>query len=129
MTLGDYLNAPRPKWDWIAHDCSRWLDRWIVINGHPSPMAATNVVYDSERSAIRAIVRGGGLVPLWQRGMEAIGLMPVDAPEAGDAAILSVETDDGMNRTCGIWTGLRWASVHRRGLVCGVGDPLAIWRV
>ncbi|WIA54304.1 hypothetical protein N6H05_14655 [Sphingobium sp. WTD-1] len=129
MELGEYLRARRPAWDWQTHDCSRWLDRWLVLRGHASAMEATGIAYDSERSAARVIVRGGGLLSLWQRGMEAIGLAVVDEPQMGDAAILSAPTDDGHNRTTGIWTGQRWASVHRHGLICAPGDPLMIWRV
>ncbi len=129
MDLGEYLKAPRPAWDWRVHDCSRWLDRWLVLRGHRSAMEATDISYDSERSAMRTIIRGGGLLPLWTRGMAAIGVEAVEAAQLGDVAILATETDDGHNRTTGIWTGQRWASVHRHGLACGPGDPLVIWRV
>jgi len=129
MTLGEYLKAPRPAWDWINLDCSRWLDRWLVLSGHQSAMEATDITYNSERSALLTITRGGGLLDLWSNGMEAIGLPQIDIPAMGDAAILSVETDDGTNETCGIWTGERWASLHRRGLLFGFGVPLAMWRV
>ncbi len=129
MMLGDYLRSPRPQWDYVAHDCSRWLDRWLVLRGHGSAMEAIGARYSSERSAMRVIVAGGGLLALWQRGMEAIGLEVVSEPRAGDAAILASETDDGHNRTTGIWTGERWASVHRHGLSCAPGDPLMVWRV
>lgn len=129
MTVGEYLDQTRPKWDWINHDCSRWLNRWLVLNGHPSAMEAIGITYDSEATALRTIVRGGGLLALWSKGMNAAGLLPVDAPEQGDAAILAIPTDDSTDQTCGIWTGQRWASVHRTGLLCGVGHPLGIWRV
>jgi hypothetical protein len=129
MDLGEFLRAPRPRWDYVAHDCSRWLDRWLVLRGHPSAMQSIGIDYDCERSARRVIVRGGGLLHLWKRGMEAIGVEPTDAPVIGDAAILDCATDDGMNRTTGIWTGERWASVHRHGLSCAPGNPLMIWRL
>lgn len=129
MKLGEYLSQNRGAWDWINHDCSRWLDCWLIVNGHASAMDAIGIVYDSEQSSIRTIVRGGGLLALWARGMDAIGIPPVEVPAQGDAAILDVPTDDGVGQTCGIWTGQRWASVHRTGLICGVGQPLAMWRV
>lgn len=126
--LGDFLRSPCPAWDYVQHDCSRWLDRYLVERGHASAMAATGIVYGSERESKVVIGRGGGLLALWERGLEAIGLGQVDAPEAGDVAILSVATDDGSDQTCGIWTGHRWASVHRHGTMFGVGEPLRIWR-
>lgn len=129
MMLGEYLRAPRPAWDYIAHDCSRWLDRWLVLRGRASAMEAIGIAYSSERSAALTIARGGGLLALWARGMEAIGLSQVEIPRMGDAAILSVQTEDGTNETTGIWTGERWASVHKGGLIVGVGDPLMLWRV
>jgi hypothetical protein len=129
MTLGEYLKAPRPAWDWINLDCSRWLDRWLVLCEHRSAMEATGISYSSERSAMLTIARGGGLLSLWSRGMDALSLAQVQRPAMGDAAILAVETDDGTNETCGIWTGERWASLHQRGLVFGVGEPLKVWRV
>jgi hypothetical protein len=129
MMLGEYLKAPRPRWDWVNLDCSRWLDAWIVLCGHPSPMVAIDIRYDSERSALRTIARGGGLLALWSHGMEAAGLHEASEAMQGDAAILSISTDDGTNQTCGIWTGARWASLHQRGLMFGVGAPLKTWRV
>lgn len=126
--LGDFLRAPCPTWDYVQHDCSRWLDLYLVTRGHPSPMQATAIAYASEREAQVVIGRGGGLLSLWTRGMDAIALQEVDAPAPGDVAILSIPTDDGTDETCGIWTGHRWASVHRGGTMFGVGEPLKIWR-
>lgn len=92
-------------------------------------MEAIGVAYESEREAKVTIGRGGGLLTLWSQGLAAIGLVQIDAPQPGDVAILSIPTDDGTDETCGIWTGERWASVHRHGTMFGVGTPLGIWRV
>ncbi len=127
--LGEFLRTPCPAWDFVNHDCSRWLDRYLVQRGHRSPMAAIDISYSSEREAQLVIGRGGGLLALWTKGLEAIGLAEVEGPRQGDVAILSIPTDDGSDQTCGIWTGQRWASVHRTGTMFGVGDPLLIWRV
>lgn len=129
MTLGEYLRAPLPAWDWVNHDCSRWLDRWLMLNGHRSPMAAMEIAYHDRLSALRIIQAGGGLLALWSRGMAAIGLQLTDNARAGDAAILVAPTEDRTNETCGIWTGERWVAPHHHGLVFGVGAPLRIWRV
>ena len=129
MTLGDFLRAPRPTWDFVRHDCSRWLDAWLVAQGHASPMQAIGIEYSGPVSAARVIERGGGLLALWREGMRAIGLQPTDEPAQGDAAILTIPTDDATQQTTGIWTGTRWAACHRWGLMFGVGDPLEIWRV
>ena len=128
MNLGDFLRAPCPPWDYREHDCSRWLDRYLVARGYPSPMSATGIAYASEREAKLVIGRGGGLLALWTRGMEAIGLSEASEPEQGDVAILSVATDDGTDQTCGIWTSARWATVYQGGTMFGAGEPLRIWR-
>lgn len=128
MMLGEFMRAPCPPFDYVQHDCSRWLDRYLVSRGHRSPMAAIGIQYASEREAQLVIGRGGGLLALWSAGMAAIDLVKVETPEPGDVGILSIPTDDGTDETCGIWTGVRWASVHRNGTMFGVGEPLSIWR-
>lgn len=125
--LGEFLRAPCPPWDFIHHDCSRWLDRFIVQRGHSSPMRALGVEYGSEREAQLVIGRGGGLLALWSLGLQAIGLPETDVHKPGIVAILAIPTDDGSNQTCGIWSGQRWASVHRHGTIFGVGEPLRMW--
>ena len=129
MTLGEYLVEKRTRWDWVMHDCSRWLDRWIVSRGHRSPIRAANVRYSTELGAARVIRRAGGLLPLWTLGMIEAGIPECDDQRAGDFAILSVDTDDGTNEACGIWTGKRWATLYRGGLAFGFGDPLLMWRI
>lgn len=127
--LGDFLRSAQPAWDYREHDCSRWIDRYLQMLGYPSPMKAIGIAYASEREAKVVIGRGGGLLSLWTAGMEAIGLTEAATPSPGDVAILSVPTDDDEDQTCGIWTGRRWASVHRTGTMFGVGESLRIWRV
>ncbi|XJJ67281.1 hypothetical protein WBP07_17880 [Novosphingobium sp. BL-8A] len=105
------------------------MDRYLVMLGYASPMKATGIQYDNEREAKVVIGRGGGLLALWSAGLEAIGLTEIEAPDLGDVAILSVSTDDGEDQTCGIWTGKRWASVHRHGTAFGIGEPIKMWRV
>lgn len=129
MTLGDYLKAPRPAWDWQAQDCCRWVARWIVGQGYGNPMDHIGHSYTTKLGAIRVIRRGGGLVALWSKGMDAIGLTAVTDPTLGAVAVISVPTDDALDQACGIWTGQRWAMLHERGLVFGVGEPLKIWNI
>ena len=129
MTVGEYLAAPRPAWDWRAHDCCRWMARWVVECGHPNPMDFIGAGYSTEIGALRLIRRGGGLVPLWDKGMDGAGVPRAGEPLTGDVAVLSNPTDDGIGEACGIWSGMRWVSLHKRGLMAGVGAPLAIWRV
>jgi len=129
VTLGEYLKAPRPVWDWQAQDCCRWVARWVVSQGHPDPMDHIGHRYSTQLGALRLIRRGGGLVTLWSKGMTGAGLAAVTEPAMGAVAVLSVPTDDGTDEACGIWTGERWGMLHERGLVFGVGTPLKIWDV
>ena len=129
MTLGEYLKAPRPAWDFRSQDCCRWVARWIVSQGHADPMDFIGARYATRIGALRLIKRGGGLVALWSRGMAGAGMAETCEAKAGDVAVMSVPTEDGIGEACGIWTGDRWGMLHERGLVFGVGTPLKIWSV
>lgn len=130
MMLREYLIMPRQKWDWVHMDCSRWLDGWLVRRRWGSAMDAIGISYTGPREALELITNAGGLLPLWERGMDALGLAQAIAPnKEGDVAILSIATDDGTNETTGIWTGSKWASLHRSGIVCGVGETLRVWSI
>ena len=127
-TLGDYLGAPRPAWDWVNLDCCRWVDGWVQQRGYPSPIAMLGLTYDSERSALLAIRRGGGLVALWTRGMCLAGVREADDAQAGDVAIIGRPTECGTNEAAAIFTGERWMTLGVRGFHCGPADVLASWR-
>lgn len=129
MTVGEYLKAPRSNWDWINLDCCRWVDRWVQECGYLSPMRAIGCRYDSERSALLTIARGGGLAALWSRGMAAIGIDICTTPEPGAVAVLRIATDDAHGEACGIWTGSRWAMLHKAGLYVGDAAAIKIWNV
>ena len=132
MRLSEYLSAPRPAWDWQRLDCCRWVDGWCLANLRGSPMAAIGIRYDSERSALLQIKRGGGLVALWTRGMAAVGIAAVgdqDDLRAGDVGVICRPTACGTDEAAGIWTGERWVTLGLRGLDFGPADALAVWRV
>lgn len=130
MKLGAYLAAPRPPFDYQRNDCCRWIDRWCQLRGWGSPMAAIGIRYDSERSALLQIRRGGGLVVLWARGMEAVGGAGIDplSLAAGDVGVIRRPTACGLNEAAAIWTGERWATLGLRGLDFGPAETLGAWR-
>lgn len=129
MRLAEYLAAPRAQWDWVNLDCCRWVDGWLQAQGKPSPMAAIGMEYDSERSALRRIVEGGGLTALWTRGMSAIGAeaCAIDDASAGAVGVIARPTHCGTNEAAAIWTGTRWATLGLRGLDFGPAEALAVW--
>lgn len=128
MTIGDFLRAPLPVWDWVNHDCSRWVDRWVQSRGRGSPIAALGLVYDSERSALRRIAEGRGLLPLWTAGMALVGAPEPDEPAAGDVGVIPRATVCGTHEAMALFTGDRWVTLDLRGYQFGPAVPLRVWR-
>jgi hypothetical protein len=132
MMLGEYLQgAMRETWGWGGRpgiDCCKLGARWVVACGHPDPMAFLHPLYDSERSALLTIRRGGGLVPLWTHGMADAGVPEVDDPSAGVVGVLEVPTEDQIDQAVGIFTGERWAVRQQAGMHFGPAEPLRMWR-
>lgn len=128
MTLGEYLSASRPVWDWANHDCCRWMDRWCMERGRESAIALLGLRYRTERGALLTIRRGGGLVALWTRGMALTGAPAVDEPQAGDVGIIERPTVCGLNETAAIHTGERWFSISDTSIHSGPARALAMWR-
>lgn len=126
--LAAFLRLPLPKWDYIGHDCCRWVDRWSMSCGNPSAISALGLTYNSERSALVMIKRGGGLVALWTRGMELAEVEEGDDRREGDIGVIERATHDGLNQTMGIFTGERWVSISDAALHFGPADVLAMWR-
>jgi len=128
MHVRDFLALPRPAWDWIAHDCCRWVDRYLCLNGYASPIEALAVVAQPERSALRVIAKGGGLVALWTAGMAIVGVLEADEPQAGDVGVMSCTTDGPGDDAMAIYTGDRWAFATKWGLMFGPAKALKVWR-
>lgn len=128
MHVSDFLALPRPPFDFVRNDCCRWVDRYLRLNGYASPIAALGLRYDSERSALRVIAKGGGLVALWTAGMAIVGVPETDEPQAGDVAVIERPTADRLNQAMGLFTGDRWASLTPRGLEFGPAATSRIWR-
>jgi hypothetical protein len=126
--LAAFLKEPQPRFDFVTHDCCRWVDKWSIARSHPSAIVALGLTYDSERSALVTIKRGGGLVALWTEGMALAGVPEADDAREGDIGVIERTTDDGLNETVAIFTGERWANISDRTLHFGPADVLAMWR-
>jgi hypothetical protein len=127
--LAAYLKAAlRRPWQWGEWDCCRFAAEWVMANGHPDPMLFLAPWYDSERSALLTIKRGGGLVALWERGMADAGVAEADDAQAGDIAVIERPTEDGIGEALAIFTGERWASLGLRGVEFAPAGVLAMWR-
>jgi hypothetical protein len=135
MTLAEYLDwAMGEPWGWGTKpglDCCKFKARWCVERGHSDPMAfiwRRLRPYRSETGALRTIRRGGGLVPLWQRGMADAGIPVADTPQAGDVGIVSLATVCGLGQACGIFTGEHWATLGIAGINLDRAEPIMVWR-
>lgn len=131
MKLAAYLAAPRPPFDFVHSDCCRWVDTWVRLSGHSSPMKATGMRYASERAALRRIAEGGGLVALWLKGMSAVGLETCAFwhVRSGAVGVIERPTPCGTDQATGIWTGERWVTLGLRGLDFGPAVPLTTWNL
>jgi hypothetical protein len=91
-------------------------------------MAFIRGTYDSQLSAIRRITEGGGLIPLWERGMADAGLGTTAEFDEGDVGVLSLETEEGLGQVCALFTGDRWVARWTSGIVAVPAQPLIAWR-
>jgi len=132
LTAGEYIKSVMSQpwgWnDWDEPDCCVYIAKWCVERGNTDPMLFTRGLYDSEMSAYRLIVRNGGLVPLWTRGMIEAQIPEADEAQMGDVAVLEAITEDGLNEACGIYTGDKWAVRTPTGIAFTPAVPLMIWR-
>ncbi len=112
--LGAFLQAGTGRarqpgaWDCCAFPCA-----WAIACGFPDPMRAWRGTYATETDGERIAEAGGGLVPLFERGMAEAGVPDATAPwQPGDIAVISV-----LGREAGaVYTGQRWGFVGARGL-------------
>lgn len=132
MNVGEYIrHTASLPWDWGGADgvdCCTYQAGWVIECGHPDPMAFIRGSYDSELSALRRIKEGGGLIPLWQRGMTDAGVPEVETPRIGDVGIVRLPTDDELNEACAIFTGKRWVLRWTYGILSTPADALIVWR-
>lgn len=112
--LGEFLRAGTARarvpgeWDCCAFPCA-----WALAEGYPDPMREWRGTYTTEADGERIATEGGGLVPLFERGMAEAGVPVAAAPwRPGDVAVISV-----LGREAGaVYTGERWGFVGPRGL-------------
>lgn len=124
--LGDYLRAAAAPRKWGVVPCAVFAADWVVLCGHPDPLAFMRE--DTEKQAMRRLVKAGGMLPLAQRGMLEALVPEADEPRMGDVAVIERPTADGANQACAIYGGERWISLGLVGLDSGPGAPLMIWR-
>ena len=127
--LGEYLKrAVRQRWEPGKVDCCTFPGDWACTWGLGDPVAEWRGRYRSDASAIRFINRAGGLLNLWQRGLESIGLYGVNDPVAGDVGVVFAIGMTGQREQVGaIYTGDRWAFRAPAGLIFAPAEVLRVW--
>lgn len=132
-SLGEYIRASASlPWNWGGEggqDCCTFMAGWVIERGHSDPMAFIRARYDSELSALRRIEEGGGLIPLWKRGMGDAGVTETTDIAGGDVGIIRIQTEDRLDEACAIFTGVRWVARWTSGIVALPATPLIAWRV
>ncbi len=134
MTVPEYLQwAMKQSWGWGTEpglDCCKFVAKWAILYGYVDPMVLVwREPYNSERSALRCIAKGGGLVALWSAGMAHVEIAEaIGEPEAGDIGVINRPTVCGRNEALGIYTGQRWATLGHAGVEVGPADIVKAWR-
>lgn len=78
--------------------------------------------------ALRRVKEGGGLVPLWQRGMRDAGVPETDDPRLGDVGVLDIPTEEGESEVCAIRSAERWVCLTKGGIVAFPAPHIIAWR-
>lgn len=129
MTVGEYVRAAGLKpWNWGEHDCCTFMAGWVMERGNSDPMSFIRGSYDSELSGLRRVREGGGLIPLWDRGMSEAGVDEAEEFEAGDVGIIQAPTEEGLNECAAIYSGERWLFLTLQGIMATPAVPLKAWR-
>ena len=114
MTLSEYLHGLTGQ-KRIAgkHDCCTFPANWAIACGRPDPMKQWRGAYATDVEAEEIVADAGGLAGLFEMGMTAAGIPPVDGdPQEGDIAVITLLGEEAG----AIFTGKRWAFVPERGL-------------
>lgn len=70
---------------WGVTDCSSWAARWVEQITGRAPVLP---LYRSRDEAHALIAQAGGLAPLWDDALGAIGIYTTSQPELGDVGII-----------------------------------------
>ena len=133
MRVGEYIApAARRPWAWGTDDCCTFAAGWVLERGLPDPMAFIRGSYDTARGALRSIKEGGGMLPLWRRGMADAGIEEATEPDEGALGVLllPLRRPVGMLHTVGLYTGTKWVMRMRSGIHATPDVTVqAVWRL
>jgi hypothetical protein len=128
-TLDDYLAASsRIPWRWGVMDCCQFGGGWVRSRLGRDPLVAFS--YKSLRDVHRIVAENGGLIPIIDRGMAAIGCGRTTEPDFGDVGALEVlGTQRITGYSVGIFDGLYWITKEFDGLFYSKPESVIAWRV
>lgn len=91
MTLPDYLaSVARRRWEWGKTDCLLMPADWVLAVRGVDPAADYRGAYTTERQALKAIRRAGGIEALVGRAMARCGFALTMERREGDVALVQV---------------------------------------
>jgi hypothetical protein len=86
IALQEFINAAADApLVWGVSDCSSWAARWVETITGRAPVLPT---YRSREEAHALIAAAGGLAPLWDDALSAIGIFTTTEIELGDVGII-----------------------------------------
>lgn len=109
--LGPWLVANNRRRCSGIWDCCAAPAAWAIDNGHADPMQEWRGEYASEDEGEEFIAKAGGLIELFDKGMNSAGIAETSDVKEGNIGILQI----GEHEAGAIYTGKRWALVTDRG--------------
>lgn len=110
---------------WGEWDCLMFVAAWVRDRRGDDPAQPWRGRYSSEFGAARMMLEQGGMVPLMDAGLGAIGMQRTNEPKRGDVAVVS----GAEGETGAIMLGVNSASIGRRGLFVRRAPIVAAWSV
>jgi hypothetical protein len=120
----------RKKFRWGTLDCLLFVSDAMVAQGLPDPAAQWRGKYRTRKQAYGIIEEHGGVVGLFETGMDHAGARRLSGAKRGCVAVVSPVSGAGEPMG-GVWTGSMWALLPPTGLAMFSPECLEVvssWR-
>lgn len=129
--VADFLrDVQRKRFRWGRLDCLLFVSDAMVAQGLPDPAAKWRGTYRTRKQAYEIIEDHGGVVGLFEAGMDHAGARRLNSAERGCVAVVSPRSGAGEEMG-GLWTGSMWALLPPTGLAMFSPEYLEVvssWR-
>lgn len=114
-----------------GHDCAQgFVGGWVHQETGHDVSAPWRGRYRTALGCLKVVRRGGGLVTIMSRGLEAVGLARTEQPRVGDVGAVAMVTDHGEQPVGAILGPDGWLSLTGRGIRSSVAaEFVAAWRL